>query len=114
MLIVVGGIAFLIFIIMVFANPYLGLLMCVISEYLQPGAKFPALAPYRPFMVMVIVVVFVWFFKMLHEKKPLVIGIQTWIFLASLFVGGLSIFGMISLSTLPFMASGAKKHRHSG
>ena len=96
MLILVGGIALVVFIVVAFANPYLGLLVCIVSEYMQPGKIFPALAPYRPFMVMVIVVGFVWVFRMLTEKKPFVVGIQTWIFLAFLFVGGLSIFGALN------------------
>lgn len=95
--IAVASVALIAFVVVTFRNPYMGAVICVVSEYLQPGKYFPALSPYRPFMVMVLILLCGWLFSLLGSKpKAFVVASQTWILLAFLFVMGLSIFSALN------------------
>lgn len=89
--ILIGALIFVVFLVATFANPHTGLLMTVMAEFVRPGKQFPALEAFRLFLVMTVVVLSTWLFSLMHQRKPIVAGKLTWIYLAGVFHMGLSI-----------------------
>ncbi|MGH2768899.1 MAG: hypothetical protein ACRDIF_08100, partial [Actinomycetota bacterium] len=73
---------------------YWGLLFCMLIQYLQIGKQIPPLEAIRPFLLSFVVVAAAWLFDTLGQhNRPLVLGTQTWTFLAFLAVTAASVPG---------------------